>query len=445
MMKRVAQQIADAPTEVREPRAAAPHPFSDNEPWPEPMNKAAFQGLAGRFVRLIEPHSEADPVGILGQFLGAFSNAGGRSPHFTVEADRHSLNLYQVHVGKSSKARKGTAWGRAKQAIAEADPDWSDHIVHGLSSGEGLIHAVRDPIERRDPIKKKNGRVIDYETVIADHGVEDKRLLVMEAEFASVLKVCDRAGNTLSPILRMGWDSGNLGTLTRNNPLKATGAHISIIGHITTDELLRHLDSTESANGFANRFLWFCVRRSKALPEGGSLAAHELAPVIAETSDALAFAKNVGEIRRDAGATEIWHAVYEELSEGKPGLLGAMIARGEAQVMRLACIYAVLDRSSVIRVEHLRAALAVWEYCERSVRHIFGEKLGDPTADRIVDALRDNPVGLTRTDISSLFGRHISGSQIGRALQHLKSQGHASPDVETTGGRPIERWRITGP
>ncbi len=108
---------------AREPRATVAHPFSDSESWRDPMDRAAFQGPAGRFVRLVEPHSEADPVGILGQFLGAFSNAAGRSPHFTVEADRHSLNLYQVHVGRSSKARKGTSWGRARQAVAEADPD----------------------------------------------------------------------------------------------------------------------------------------------------------------------------------------------------------------------------------------------------------------------------------------------------------------------------------
>ena len=80
MMKSVAQRIAEAPSEVREPRAAATYPFSDSESWPGPMDKAAFQGPAGRFVRLVEPHSEADPVGILGQFLGAFSNAAGRSP-----------------------------------------------------------------------------------------------------------------------------------------------------------------------------------------------------------------------------------------------------------------------------------------------------------------------------------------------------------------------------
>jgi hypothetical protein len=408
------------------------------------MDEAAFQGPAGRFVRLVEPHTEADPVGILGQFLGAFSSAAGRSPHFQVEADRHSLNLYQVHVGASSKARKGTSWGRAKQVVVEADPEWAARIVLGLSSGEGLIHAVRDPVERQDPVKEK-GKVVGYETVIADQGVEDKRLLVVEAEFASVLKVCEREGNTLSPTLRMGWDTGRLGILTRNSPIKATGAHISIIGHITSDELLRHLDNTESANGFANRFLWFSVRRSKVLPEGGSLEAHELAPVIAEVSDALEFAKTAGEIRRDAGARTIWHAVYEELSEGKPGLLGAMIARGEAQVMRLACIYAVLDRSPVVRSEHLRAALAVWEYAERSVRHIFGSKMGDPAADRVIDALHDHPAGMTRTEISALFGRNMSSNQIERALHFLKAHGHASPVQETTGGRPVERWRLTGP
>jgi hypothetical protein len=163
------------------PTGANPSRLGAATTWPDPMDEAAFQGPAGRFVRLVEPHTEADPVGILGQFLGAFSSAAGRSPHFIVEADRHSLNLYQVHVGASSKARKGTSWGRAKQVVVEADQEWAARIVLGLSSGEGLIHAVRDPVERQDPIKEK-GRIVGYETVIADQGVEDKRLLVVEAE-----------------------------------------------------------------------------------------------------------------------------------------------------------------------------------------------------------------------------------------------------------------------
>ena len=91
---------------------------------------------------------------------------------------------------------------------------------------------------------------------------------MVESEFVSALKVANRDGNTLSAVIRAAWDTGTLRTLTRNSPLEAVGAHVSIIGHITSEELRRYLDATETANGFANRFMWLCVRRSKVLPEG---------------------------------------------------------------------------------------------------------------------------------------------------------------------------------
>ena len=107
----------------------------------------------------------------------------------------------------------------------------------------------------------------EYEEVPDDPGVEDKRLLVVETEFSSVLKMLLRQGNILGEILRQAWDSGNLRLLTKNNAAKATGAHISLIGHITGDELLRCLSETDQANGFGNRILWPSVRRSKYLPD----------------------------------------------------------------------------------------------------------------------------------------------------------------------------------
>jgi hypothetical protein len=88
---------------------------------------------------------------------------------------------------------------------------------------------------------------------VVDHGVSDKRLMVLEAEFASSLRVLGRDGNTLTAIIRQAWDPGDLRGLTKNSPAEATGAHISIIAHITRDELPRYLDSTESGNGFGNR------------------------------------------------------------------------------------------------------------------------------------------------------------------------------------------------
>ena len=51
-------------------------------------------------------------------------------------------------------------------------------------------------------------------------------------------------------------------------------------------------------------------------------------------------------------------------------------------------LYALLDGSAVIRLEHLQAALAIWRYCEESARLIFGDKLGDPDADVILGGTR---------------------------------------------------------
>src|SRR5262249_28336676 len=151
--------------------------------------------------------------------------------------------------------------------------------------------------------------------------------------------------------------------------------------HVTDDEIRRYLTTTEMANGFGNRHLWFCVKRSKSLPDGG---AWQPSPELIHRWQACAHhAVRVGELRRDAGAREVWHAVYPELSEGKPGLVGCMLGRAIAQVMRLACLYAVLDRAHEIRTEHLTAALALCDYAEQSVRYIFGNSLGDPVADEI--------------------------------------------------------------
>ena len=86
--------------------------------------------------------------------------------------------------------------------------------------------------------------------------------------------------------------------------------------------------STEQANGFANRFLFFLVKRSQLLPEGAKIPANLINSLAADLSTAVAFARNVGEVRRDPEATEDWKAIYEQLSgDGPGGLAGAVIGR----------------------------------------------------------------------------------------------------------------------
>lgn len=410
--------------------------------WPKPLAEHAFYGIAGDLVRAIAPHSEADPTALLIQFLAAFGNAIGSAPHFRVEADRHRGNLFVVLVGVTSAGRKGTSWGHVRRLLELGDEGWTKNcIMSGLSSGEGLIWCVRDPIEKTRPVHQQ-GIAVSYETIVEDEGVADKRALIIEAEFSSPLRVMSRDGNTLSGVLRDAWDTGDLRTLTKNSPARATGAHISIVGHITREELLRYLSSTEMANGFANRFLWACVRRSKCLPDGGNFHPEDHPGLVRRLEGAIAFARQVGEVRRADDAAEIWRALYPKLSDGRPGLLGSVTSRAPAQVVRLSLLYSLLDHSEVIRREHLLAALAVWDYCENSARFIFGDSLGYPEADRILKELRGRPQGLTRTEIRNLFNRNRSEAAIEGALVCLAERGLASCLRAQTEGRPVELWKV---
>jgi hypothetical protein len=315
-------------------------------------------------------------------------------------------------------------------------------VKSGLSSGEGLIYQVRDEVIKK-VAKKVKGQTI-YIDETADFGEDDKRLLVVESEFANVLRQIERQGNVLSSVCRDAWDTGDLGTLTKNSPTQATGAHISIIGHITKNELKRYLTRTEAGNGFGNRILWFCVKRSKVLPEGGRIQDVNFAPFLQQLREAIAFAEGAGEVTRDPEARALWAKVYPDLSEGKPGMAGAMTSRAEAQVLRLSMIYALLDGEKVVRVPHLQAALAVWSYCEASVQYVFGRSLGDPVADTILEALRAAPNGMTRTEISNLFSRHEAAERIAQAVTDLLIAGFITIEIISTGGRPTERLKYAG-
>jgi len=410
--------------------------------WPDPLRPEAMHGLAGEFVRLVEPHTEADPVALLVQFLTAFGNVIGPGASYQVENDIHHTKLFTCQVGETSKARKGTSYGRVRNIFHGADPEWAEtRIMSGFVSGEGLIWQVRDPITRLEPVKEKGRLTGEYHEVIIDPGVRDKRLLIFEPEFASTLKVMNRDGNILSAAVRQAWDGPNLSTLAKNSPGRTTGAHISIIAHITKEELCRYLDRTEAANGFGNRFLWVCVRRSKLLPEGGQLQDVDFAPLLKKLSAAINFGREAGRIRLSEDARQIWREVYGPLSEGKPGMFGALVSRAEAQVVRLACIYTLLDYSLMIHPEHLYAALAVWHYAEASVRYIFGDATGDPVADQILAALREAPGGLSQTDISNLFGRNLPAGRIHQALTLLLNQRMVVAETKETGGRRAVIWK----
>jgi hypothetical protein len=213
-----------------------------------------------------------------------------------------------------------------------------------------------------------------------------------------------------------------------------------LIAHITKDELLRRLSDVEIANGFGNRILWVCTRRSKELPFGGGSI--NFGQIPSRLTEATEFARKAGNTRMrfDGAASDLWEEGYHDLSEGKPGLFGAVTGRAEAQVVRLSLLYALLDRAAEIRTEHLRAALAVWRYCEDSARYIWGNLLGDQTADAMLQAIRASVNGLTRLEVYNLFSGHKPALELDRASAVLVERGLIRTQKEESNGRPTLRY-----
>jgi len=430
------------PAQIVNASAQCSAPGAPERQWPASLGEAGFCGLPGEFVRLVEPHTEADPAALLFQFLAAMGSIIGRGPHYRVSADNHFTNLFLVIVGNSAKARKGTSWGEVHEICKLTDIGWAKtRISSGLTSGEGLIHAVRDQIKEEVAIKEK-GRIVEWEEQITDVGESDKRLLCVEGELAQTLQCAARDGNTLSAVIRQAWDGATLRVLAKSARASCAEPHISIIGHITTAELQKLLSESDAMNGFANRFLWVCSTRSKHLPFGGTVDSEGLATLGERLRDAVNFASTLQGLAWTADAARLWQEVYPKLSEGKPGLLGTVTARAEAQTLRLAVLYAVLGKSAEIRLADLRAALELWRYSADSAAYIFGQALGDSTADAIVELLRTRPDGVTRTELSIHFDRNKTKAQLDAAIALAQSNGLLRIERRETGGRPVEVLRL---
>jgi hypothetical protein len=290
------------------------------EAWPQ-MAPEAFSGPAGRLVDVVSSYSEGDPVATLMHVLVAAGNLIGPGPHACVQHDHHPGRLFAALVGPTAKGRKGLSWSAPRYVFSVLDPEWTQRrIASGLSSGEGLIFHLRDARIERQAVRERGGRVVDYQEVVVDHGESDKRLLVIEPELASVFKRMAGESNTLSAVLRNAWDDAPLATLTKNSPLRATGAHVSVLGHITAEELRMHLTEVERANGFGNRWLYLLVRRARVLPDGEPVPDRLLEPVIREFRAVVEHSRTVGQVRRDPEATPTCGATFTRNSR-RPSLV----------------------------------------------------------------------------------------------------------------------------
>jgi hypothetical protein len=382
------------------------------------LSQEALYGIAGEIVRKIEPESEAHPAALLVQLLVGMGSIIGRDPYFLTEADKQRTNLFAVIVGESSSGGKGTSWGRIRSILEHVDPIWfGTRMLKGMGSGESIISFLKDE-EGGSPI--------------------DKRLFVMEGEFAAVLQVMGRQSSILGSILRDAWDSADLQNHCKDQSIRASEPHASLLAHITPTELREKLTDNDAANGFLNRILLVHSVRTKSLPNGGNVLNWD--DEIATLQGIKAFAQGVGAIRRSPEANELWCSFYEELKGNIPsGLWGKAVTRGCAQVVRLSMIYALMDLSETVQAVHLRAAKAVWEYCNASARWALEENRLSPDALKLHTALCAGAKNRTHI-VTNVFNGKRNKSQIDAALKELAEE--IEIVSQPTGGAPKTIYKL---
>lgn len=371
---------------------------------PPRMDDAAFRGLAGSIVGCIRHQTEACAEAILLQFLVALGNLFGTRPHFMVGGKASRCNLFACLVGPSG-CGKGMAWEAVRWMLSRASTLFTDKpILTGMTSGEGVILEL----------KEAAGRPV----------------LAVETEFARTLNNAGRDGNSLDAILRQAFEDTTLRIPTKNSPITADDAHLSVIGHIPEFELKEKLTSVIRDNGFAGRFLWARAYLFQLKPDGGDFDSVARALELYERAliDAVKFARELEfghDYTRDPAAEALWHEVYQSLRQRPSSPYGNATSKAANLTMRLAIIYAALDQSGVIARTHLESALAVWGYCDQTAKALFGDALVDGKMGKLMAAMEVAEHGMSRTDIvRKVFRSHVTKAELSALLEAARASGH---------------------
>ena len=284
------------------------------------------------------------------------------------------------------------------------------------------------------PLSSGEGLGYQFYLMSKDKDNSDRRLFIQDEEFASALACCNRQGNTLSMAVRTFWDGKPYSPLTKNDPIEVDRAHLCILSHITQDELKSKMTSLQICNGFGNRFLWVCARRTKEVPLPRPMPQDELSKLQLELWRLVKKAQNLSEVTMTTEGEKRWCEIYSKLTKAYSGMFGAITARSEPQTLRLALIYALLDGKDRIDVEHINSAYALWQYCSDSAKYLFGDHSSDPLEEKVITILQSGSLSLTA--LSNALANHVPKEKLKSILMKLESSNRITIQTERTNGRP---------
>ena len=409
-----------------------------NAPQPDPV---CLYGLVGDVARAGSEGTEANPYAIAANFMAYLSCAIGRGPYLPIGNTWHHARLYILHIGRSGRGRKGDAVSlvnRLDTALRQLRETAAPPIHRGgLSSREGLVSLFHDGY--------KNGK-------LEVPAIQDKRLWVVESEFANVLHQGRREGNTLSAALRDCWDGVSLKPATKSNRLYASHPHLCLSGAISPSELLSLMRARELTNGFANRFLMIWAERERIVPFPQATPQEAVDALAARVLSILELvqAERVNErdhlpVSLTAQAQSIYSQLYRgELIDDTAGEhVTALLERRAPMLLRLAMIFALCDLQTRIDAQHIQAAMGWIRHGVESAKFVFLKATDaadtvrtNAAVKKIVEFLRLKGQSTRWQITSECFQGHASKAIIDAAIERLLL---ASPPQITVQTQPRAR------
>lgn len=440
-----------------------------------PLGSDALHGLIGDVVTMTSPYTEACEEAVCLSFLSLLSFALG--PGARVQAGSDSgLLIHGILSGDTSDGRKGTATNIAMSILKKSglhavalngddriNVPLVSRVLRGVSTPEGILDRIRDGLPDCADGSCSDPDVMTTDSSQGEHlhdpGSPEKRLMIVLEEMSSLLEKGKRQGNDIIAFLRLLWDSpDSVDSPTRNSPLCSTRPHVGVLFNTTPFEMRKKMSITDIKGGSLNRNTVAYAYRSKFLPltpEEYSALEEALRHLGSQMEEVVSWARggNPGTdldlcFTLDEEAYPEWIEIYGNWSLGETSTNDSVrdaTTRYTSQLLRVAALYAACDRTSMIGLVHLKAAVSVMQHVLWATGNVFAVTENDEDVTKvrgILDAAGGEWV--TRSEVSKhCFQHHKPAKELNQVMDVVLTSGFyeigkISPPA---GGRPATGYR----